>query len=54
MIVCDQRDCTARATREVWFDNGHSLWACSHHSATWFPWIEAKVRFDEEPTVIVT
>ena len=54
MIVCDQRGCTARATREVWFDNGGELWFCSHHASQHFPWIERDLRFTDKPTVIVT
>lgn len=54
MTLCDQGGCTARATREVWMDNGLSLYACGHHAAEWLPWIDPEVRFDLEPCVIVT
>lgn len=54
MQTCDQRGCTARALREMWFDNGSSLHFCSHCAAQHFPWIEPDVRFSAEPCVIVT
>ena len=53
METCDQRGCDARALREMWFDNGSSLWFCAHHCAQNFPWIEPEVRFSDEPCLIV-
>lgn len=54
MIICDQGGCTARATREIWLDSGLPLFACGHHCAEWFPWIDREVRFSAEPCTIVT
>lgn len=54
MNLCDQGGCTARATRELWFDNGHTLWMCGHHAARAYPDLPIETRFDLEPAVIVT
>lgn len=51
MNLCDQGGCTARATREVWMDNGYSLWFCGHDAAEAFP-LPDDVRFAVEDVVI--
>lgn len=52
MHVCDAKDCPARATRELWYDSGRSLHACSHHASEWCPWMPAEQRWSKEDIVI--
>lgn len=53
MNVCDARDCPARATREICYDSGHSLYFCAHHSADCYP-ATREQRFSKEEIVIFT
>ena len=53
MTTCDARDCTARATREIWYDSGNSLYACSHHCADWLPWMTTALRYAPEDITII-
>lgn len=54
METCDQGGCPARATRELRFDNGCSLWACSYHCNQWIPGLPAETRYTLEPATIIT
>ena len=45
MNTCDARGCPARATREISYDSGSTLHACSHHAAEWLPWLTPDMRF---------
>ena len=53
MPTCDARDCPARATRELQYDSGHSLFGCSHHAYTWCPWMTPALRYAPEDIVII-
>lgn len=53
MNTCDARDCPARATREVCFDSGHSLYFCAHHAADCYP-ATREQRFSKEDIIIYT
>jgi hypothetical protein len=49
---CDNRGCNARALKELWLDNGLSLYFCGHHAAQHMPWLSVEERFSEEPMII--
>lgn len=52
MTLCDQGGCTARATREIIYDSGGTLWACAHHAASWYPDLPQDVIFDTDKATI--
>lgn len=54
MILCDHAQCPARALREIYFDNGFSLFTCLHHAGMWFAWIKGDERFSLDQKLIVT